>query len=674
MYSQIKHAIGFAFIGFCMSASVYSQTFTLVGTQTFASPNVSTSIVTPFNFSRHDKNERFCFDAPSREPFASSSLKITQRSVENADESYCYISGENFVELFAEINEPRRICMNIYVKSRGGLGMSGNNGKISCTMQYATYKPETPLYSGPHGPGELKLSTPNIPVEIEAAEEGRSFVKVKFPYRAIEGMISKAIEESAKNTTQDLSVKVHKQGFINNTKDKGIFSYYIDIDASYVKNGLDFGMRCEVFARFSIINSKVKQVRLTDQGSAADCKSGSYIAEIYNIEQQVQNLIVGKFKSSIEQTLDEKMPLLQFLAEEDPKLKLFFDDAWIYGNTCTWRNEDALCIGLSWPDRLAFASRKRNLLQSPNPISTPVDQNKLAQDISYFEDWALQEGYFKSADGKFNYPAAFKGYGTPNQALEDFDSVLFAGLMCSSGITAGCDAVKQSISSEGRPFRSPRRVGDTDKVDESTFSGDHLKGLLLYWDTTGDISSFVNFLSYVKTQLTYVPNDSYRVDYGYSTCTQRAPNFTCFVGSDWALIRLLAQKYGVSQNLPPDIDQLIKRYEVDSGDSEFESYISVAGYRLHLVVVSELIKYRIKPTEANIHVFKIAASREPENPFFAFLAFGKTAHVQSKTDAQCPRDKARSSRTDWAWQRADHRMAWQDGMVWDCLYLYRMLR
>lgn len=103
--------------------------------------------------------------------------------------------------------------------------------------------------------------------------------------------------------------------------------------------------------------------------------------------------------------------------------------------------------------------------------------------------------------------------GFPSKASErddgkcdDGDSVMENALLCYSGDSRGCDAVRRSQDENGRWWRSPRAA--TEKLDEpsdwlipqdgqTTFSNDHAGGVILYLAVTQDSAAFKKWIAWI---------------------------------------------------------------------------------------------------------------------------------------------------------------------------------
>lgn len=263
---------------------------------------------------------------------------------------------------------------------------------------------------------------------------------------------------------------------------------------------------------------------------------------------------------------------------------------------------------------------------------------------------------------------------------------IFGGLLCRSGLEDGCQLLQNARTADGRFWRSPRRINEKDDEGHASFSGDQLRGVFHYFTKLGsDPDSKVreqakdqlrDFLRYLKTQQTQVPDAKLQLIAGYSSCPTRYPNFTCLLsGDDWYALKLLAKKHGLSSELPADLLGIESSYGFDYEQMLWQSLVTNAGYRLHLIANTAWIMRSLGESDPRIEkTIKILNARQPENPFFAYLLHGPDKRVERLADAKClPPDAPRDAFVDWAWQRADAEDRWKVGMVWDCVFIYGLI-
>ena len=234
------------------------------------------------------------------------------------------------------------------------------------------------------------------------------------------------------------------------------------------------------------------------------------------------------------------------------------------------------------------------------------------------------------------------------------DSMLWGGLLCASGEKDQCDAVKASQAQDGRLFRNPG--GSRGKNDSSR---DMLLGYLHYLATTKDTGGADRLLNYITS------ND-------YKLCSNATDN-RCNVGpvinaAIWGSMRRVWQFIG----LDPSSDMKDSAL-TDESIVAFQSQFSSEGYELHLVAVELLLRQK-----TNSYSDKLAraaqnlAERQPNNPYFEYVANGQTEKAARIALEKCPLE-LKHIRKQWAWQRAESEQAWLLSKGWDCVYIANLL-
>jgi hypothetical protein len=142
-----------------------------------------------------------------------------------------------------------------------------------------------------------------------------------------------------------------------------------------------------------------------------------------------------------------------------------------------------LCIALSF---IGFSANA----QSP--------ESELRTRIGYWESRA-----FSCSSNYGDFPSKEGDGGAP--ACDDGDSVMFNALLCRAGDERGCKTVRQSQDEDGRFWRSPKKRQARPeepsglKGGETTFSGDHAVGLMVYFGHSGDKSTFENWIKWIDS-------------------------------------------------------------------------------------------------------------------------------------------------------------------------------
>jgi hypothetical protein len=134
----------------------------------------------------------------------------------------------------------------------------------------------------------------------------------------------------------------------------------------------------------------------------------------------------------------------------------------------------------------------------------------------------------------------------------------------------------------------------------------------------------------------------------------------------------------VPLNFPTeDMDHLFAQAGINMLDMLWASaQVNEPGYSQHLVGTQILLLRRMGYSDERL---RTAAARlsanQPRNPFFAYLAQGRSQKVLDLVLQQCPSPATGipANRTQWAWERADGEQASRESMIWDCIFMARLL-
>ncbi len=217
----------------------------------------------------------------------------------------------------------------------------------------------------------------------------------------------------------------------------------------------------------------------------------------------------------------------------------------------------------------------------------------------------------------------------------DFDSLLFAGLLCFSGENDQCDAVKRSQSFEGRMWRSPERAEKRIYVKEEghTFSRDMGMGVMAYLVKTRDGVLATRWRDYILTNKKRHPLDvtnsgAYFSPYWFCTeypnikvLTAEAVDDRCNMTAQFATLFNSVWKFmfgsGDSVLLERTAESPFDYWEMES----LSVRTSPVDYNLHLRAVGLMLWKEMDSKNYLDHgkVYKLFAERDPENPFFQYL-------------------------------------------------------
>lgn len=235
-----------------------------------------------------------------------------------------------------------------------------------------------------------------------------------------------------------------------------------------------------------------------------------------------------------------------------------------------------------------------------------------------------------------------EGIACKAQMGGDGDSVLWAGLLCLSGETAQCEAVKRSQSKDGRFWRSPSRVG-LDR--ENSFSRDMALGVLAYALKTKDAKGLDDYASYIKRTGALCPD---------------ATDDRCFPTPLllWSWNRV-AKYIGIPGDYP--------------GDAMDATLLSMAikeplGFRMHLVATHILLRrYMHQDTIVLAAAADELSKRQPDNAYFYYLSRGLVKGMRRYV--QLVPEQAPLYRTQWSFERVDTDRAWEQSMGWEWVFL-----
>jgi hypothetical protein len=299
--------------------------------------------------------------------------------------------------------------------------------------------------------------------------------------------------------------------------------------------------------------------------------------------------------------------------------------------------------------------------------------------------WEAQAFY--CTESGHNFPSKERSPDSSNPSrCDDGDMTLFNGLLCASGDSRGCDGVRLAQAKDGRWWRSPRRIGmdSSNGKNDDSFSPDQALGVMLYATTAKERSVFERWLSWIDDNRPCLVNFGGKCllsgwpryctdDQADKRCTLRPIDCAALEiagqnlsASNGALCKKVLAEFQINTDFFIPIDQL----------SAGAALVNDVGYPMHLAAIEiYLVELNGLASEASRFGAQFLALREPQNPFFRFLAEGKTQRVIDLVLSVCPSPSAPSlSKTQWAWERAASEKAWQNSMYWDCIFMANLLK
>ncbi|MBM3381216.1 MAG: hypothetical protein FJY29_02130 [Betaproteobacteria bacterium] len=244
------------------------------------------------------------------------------------------------------------------------------------------------------------------------------------------------------------------------------------------------------------------------------------------------------------------------------------------------------------------------------------------------------------------------GVSASKQNCDIGDATLFNGLLCLSGEELSCEAVRRSQGSDGRMWRAEFRVA-SDAVN--SFSRDMAMGVLAYLVATRDVELARRWMSWIEAN-------------GQRLCRESSDNRCEFTPGFWLLFREVWEYLGLPLNQP-----MRTAVVSDTLMALLQSQFSPPGFELHLAGVNYLVRRGMKQTGATLDSLALAlVSRQPDNPFFAYLHEGATGRVIRQTLQWCPRT-APAMRVEWSFERNQQDNPWERSMGWECIMLTNFL-
>lgn len=285
------------------------------------------------------------------------------------------------------------------------------------------------------------------------------------------------------------------------------------------------------------------------------------------------------------------------------------------------------------------------------------------------------------------YAACFPSKGSEEvaQPCDDGDMTLFNGLTCSANSLSGCEAVSSSQDTDsGRWYRSPRLRLIGPGATTNSFSPDMAVGVY-HWLVSNpspeNKAAFVRWLDWLAKNKRCLNADCSRqwprfcpdddnaqpgAEYG---CTMRP--------GDLATLGVVTAALGIPVK-DAQIRALSEKWKESAVTLAWISaHTNEIGYRLHLAA-SVLYLYRrlgiIDP--ALTDAIASLKGRQPKNPFFNYLADDITS-AKLLTSQLCPATQGSiapiGQRFQWSWERADSEDAWKKSMLWDCLFISKLI-
>ena len=289
--------------------------------------------------------------------------------------------------------------------------------------------------------------------------------------------------------------------------------------------------------------------------------------------------------------------------------------------------------------------------------------NVAASPLSDALAWWQPPQAFLCHSASVDFPSKFDA--TDVSHCDDGDMTLFNGMICVSGDQRGCDGVRLAQGADGRWWRSPRRIGWTYPTHDVSFSPDQALGVMLYTARARNLAAFDRWVQWMadnrpclvqvggsclqKGWLRYCSDDV--VD---KRCTFRADDCTylkatgIYLGSSKGD---LCDK--VLDELPSGVAPFPKSAILSVPAQVYASAsVNQVGFPLHLAAVGLLLARTLGLRDPLLDsAGQTLATRQNQNPFFAYLANGATAGTTTMLLNQCPNPgRPSNGRNQWSWE------------------------
>lgn len=479
----------------------------------------------------------------------------------------------------------------------------------------------------------------------------------------VESEIAESVRKSLEKQGGKLgNVVLHANHFVFANNDVTLV-YRVDVDTSH--------MRCEIFARFAIPRAPLVELGVQETGSTANCRTG--LPDIFDLATIAEKAIMEGLRDGLNSSLADNNEFLQDWSAKDPVWFEFMKHAHVQARFCrTQTLPRALCLYIAWLEPGRITNTIQFLIGLAPKPSGAADRAKASRKVDDFIAAAKAKAWKQSKryTGYF-YPAEWKQLDNPPRFNEG-DMALFGGLLCLAGEPEGCELLHRSRDAHGRFWRSPDLIGDTSL--ENTFSGDQFNGAAAYLLIRNDPAPVREFLAYLRAHEVPLPSPQRPTTRGYKSCENDKDNTCLLAGPEWHWLNKLALKHGLVDLIPQDERDVERRFGFSYSNLVWQALLNPAGFRLHLTGVQVLLARAFGDTDPLLtEAAAILAARQPNNPFFLYLHLGADTSVDQELDRKCSPSLPARNYDDWAWQRAETAKAWNDSILWDCVFMYRLL-
>lgn len=608
-----------------------------------------------------------CFESTAAlspdEFFAQTSTGVTTCTVLSKPGFHqCWMTYGAFREMQPGVFEPRSACASVYVRSRSGIINAGKSSKVQGIFKAVkgTHRSASPDHSLRLDPvlSRRVAITPGF-YRTTFDPDHPVVMTVAIPISSLEAIVRDNFGAQMKEESFGFA-KLTRFQFVGHSDRNPTLQLAIGIDSPI--------LRCNPLLTFWIAHSTPADLIVQIGQVIPDCQNRGALSGAFNLAEELSKSLAKSLSDSIMGFIGEESDFKKW-ARKDPTWADLISSAHLQGVYCTSEGKPALCVTLAW-DHSKFIRQyaAKYADRSPQALG-PVDNTVVQSELARFREAAKAVMKESTIHAGFSYPAAKDSQG----GWRDRDVAIYAGLLCLSGEEVGCDAVAKAQGPNGQWWRSPDLVGSKPKEGDS-FSGDQLNGVIAYLATKRDVSAYRNWMAFLRTQKAGVPTPESSLDFGYRTCTDDK-GVTCLLGGpDWYWLNAVGSFLEASDQVPMGETDVDRRYGFSPAMIYWQSVTAPAGYRLHLTGIQILLarKFGVEAAELN-QAAAVLAGRQPANPFYLYLHLGKDQRVLDAAKSKCDVAATQTRFEDWAWQNAEFDETWKTSMLWDCVFMYRLL-
>lgn len=252
------------------------------------------------------------------------------------------------------------------------------------------------------------------------------------------------------------------------------------------------------------------------------------------------------------------------------------------------------------------------------------------------------------------------------------DTLLFNALLCLSGETLGCTAVKASQAEDGHVWRSPLHIATAGNPD---FSRDMTLGGLVYLVATHDTD-------FAERWLRWIESNKHSYDICKVTSGDLPLDSACILTPPvWDLFDLVWRTLGLEPNEEMRADSLLMDFLGREAVGVASVRTTTKGYEWHLKA-AQLILYRAAGLGEMPALATALVEKSPKNLLFRWLKEGPTDALKRAILLRYPpRPEPRLLRT-WLHEvdqvklerpEGDACYPWQESMGWDGVALIGLL-